>query len=138
MQDTSDKNVSLYDVKSKYTVLIFWDPDCSHCQKALPKLKENYDKTLRQKGVEVFSVDIEDDTERWKKFIIENKLKWINTHDKYKQSHLRDIYNISNTPIIYLLDENKTIKAKKIDVNQLNSYVDFLEKLKEFEKNKSN
>jgi peroxiredoxin len=130
MQDSVDKNIALYDVKSKYTVLIFWDPDCGHCQKVVPKLKEAYDKTLKSKGVEVFSVDIEDNTEKWKKFIIDNKMKWINTHDKYKQYYLRDLFDIYSTPVIYLLDEDKKIKAKRIDVDQLDSYIDFLEKVK--------
>ncbi|HEY4800413.1 MAG TPA: redoxin domain-containing protein, partial [Bacteroidia bacterium] len=85
MQDSSDKNFSLYEVKSKYTVLIFWDPDCGHCQKIVPKLKEVYDKSLQAKGITVYSVDIEDDATKWKKFIKEKKLNWINVHDKYKQ-----------------------------------------------------
>ncbi len=134
MQDTLDKSMGLYDVKSKYTLLIFWDPDCGHCQKVLPKLKEAYDKTLKKKGVAVFAVDIEDDPAKWKKFIIDKKMDWINTHDKYKQYFLRDLYDIYSTPVIYLLDENKRIKAKRIDVEQLDGYIEFLEKIKEKEK----
>jgi peroxiredoxin len=138
LQDSSDKNISLYDLRSKYTVLIFWDPDCGYCQKVLPKLKENYDKTLKSKGVEVFSVDIEDNSEKWKKFIVDNKLKWINTHDKYKQYFLRDLFDIYSTPVIYLLDEDKKIKAKRIDVDQLDGYIDYLDKIKGPERKKSN
>jgi len=136
MQDTLDKNISLYEVKSKYTVLIFWDPDCGHCQKVLPKLKESYDKTLKAKGVTVFAVDIEDNATKWKKFIVEKKLDWVNTHDKYKQYYLRELFDIYSTPVIYLLDENKRIKAKRIDVDQLDGYIDHLEKIKEMEKKK--
>ncbi|MEK6614789.1 MAG: thioredoxin-like domain-containing protein [Bacteroidota bacterium] len=136
MQDSTDKNISLYEVKAKYTVLIFWDPDCGHCQKVLPKLKDAYDKTLKSKGVEVFAVDIEDDAAKWKKFIVDKKMNWINTHDKYKQYYLRQLYDIYSTPVIYLLDENKRIKAKRIDVDQLDGFIDHLEKVKEMEKNK--
>ena len=136
MQDTSDKNISLYEVKSKYTILVFWDPDCGHCQKVLPKLKEAYDKTLKSKGVMVYAVDIEDDATKWKKFIIDKKMDWINCHDKYKQYYLRQLYDIYSTPVIYLLDENKKIKAKRIDVDQLDGFIDHLEKMKEMEKKK--
>jgi thiol-disulfide isomerase/thioredoxin len=136
MQDTLDKNISLYDVKSKYTVMIFWDPDCGHCQKIVPKLKELYDKTLKEKGVTVYAVNIEDDAAKWKKFIIDKNLNWINCHDKYKQYFLRDLFDIYSTPVIYLLDENKKIKAKRIDVEQLDGYIDHLEKIKEMEKKK--
>ena len=130
MQDTTDKNSGLYDVKSKYTVLIFWDPDCGHCQKVLPKLRAAYDSTLKAKGVQVFAVDIEDNDSKWKKFIIDNKLRWINAHDKYKQYYLRELFDIYSTPVIYLLDERKVIRAKRIDVDQLDGFIDFLEKQK--------
>ena len=51
-------------------------------------------------------------------------------HDKYKQYYLRELFDIYSTPVIYLLDENKKIKAKRIDVDQLDGYIDFLEKLR--------
>jgi thiol-disulfide isomerase/thioredoxin len=134
MQDSLDRNVSLYDMKAGYTIVIFWDPDCGHCQKVVPKLKEIYDSKLKQKGIIVYAVDIEDSDEKWKKFIREKKLNWINTHDKYKQYPLRQLYDIYSTPVIYVLDENKRIRAKRIDVEQLDGFIDHLEKIKEQEK----
>lgn len=134
MQDSSEKNISLYEVKSKYTVLIFWDPDCGHCQKVLPKLKETYDAKLKAKGVTVYSVDIEDMEDKWKKFIREKNLNFINVHDKYKQYYLRQLFDIYSTPVIYILDENKRIKAKRIDVDQIDGFIDHLDKVKEMEK----
>ncbi len=129
MQDSSEKNISLYEVKSKYTVLIFWDPDCGHCQKVLPKLKEAYDTKLKAKGVTVYSVDIEDMEDKWKKFIREKNMNFINVRDKYKQYYLRQLFDIYSTPVIYLLDENKRIKAKRIDVDQLDGFIDHLERV---------
>src|SRR5205823_1107789 len=43
MPDTSFRMHRLYDVNAQYTVLIFWDPTCSHCKKELPKLAHYYD-----------------------------------------------------------------------------------------------
>lgn len=136
MQDTTGKNFSLYEVQSKYTVVIFWDPDCGHCQKIVPKLKEVYDAKLKAKGVTVYSVDIEDDDTKWKKFIIEHKLNFINVRDKYKNYFLRELYDIYSTPVIYILDENKRIKAKRIDVEQIDGFIDHLNKVKELENKK--
>ena len=136
MQDTLDKNISLYEVKSKYIVLIFWDPDCGHCQKIVPKLKEIYDKTLKAKGVTVYAVESADLDAKWKKFISDHQLNWINVHDKYKTYFLHDMFDIYSTPVIYLLDENKRIKAKRIDVEQLDGFIDHLEKIKTSEKKK--
>ena len=134
MQDSTDKTYSLYETKAKYTVAVFWDPDCGHCQKVIPKLNEIYENKLKAKGVKIYSVDIEDDEAKWKKFIQEKKLNWINVHDKYKQYYLRERYDIYSTPVIYLLDENKIIKAKRIDAEQLEGFIEHIEKLKQLQK----
>lgn len=138
MPDSTGKNVSLYDVKSKYTVVIFWDHGCSHCKKEVPKLVDAYNKTLKAKGVEVYSVETEDKPEDWKKFIIENKMHWVNVHqpDEYSRAVTKKIYDIYSTPVIYLLDENKVIKAKRIDSDQLDGLIDMLEKEKKKEAEK--
>ena len=131
MIDTSGKNVSLYDVKAKYTVLVFWDHGCGHCKKEIPKLAELY-KKVKEKGVEVYAIETEDKPEDWKKFIIDYKLNWINVHepDQYRRAVTKKIYDIYSTPVIYLLDENKIIKAKRIDSEQVGNFIDALEKEK--------
>ena len=132
MPDSTGKSVSLYDVKAKYTVVIFWDHGCSHCKKEVPKLVEIYNTKLKAKGVEVFAVETEDKPEDWKKFIIENKMHWINVHqpDEYQRAVIKTYYDIYSTPVIYLLDENKVIKAKRIDSDQLDNLIDMIEKEK--------
>lgn len=131
MPDSTGKYISLYDVKAKYTVVIFWDHDCGHCKKEVPKLAELY-KKVKSKGVEVYAIETEDKPEDWKKFIRENDLKWINVHepDEYNRAVVKKIYDIYSTPAIYLLDEKKTIRAKRIDVEQLGNFIDILEKEK--------
>ncbi len=132
MQDSTGKNISLYDVKSKYTILIFWDHGCGHCKKEVPKLAELYHKSLKSKGVQVYAIETEDKPDDWKKFIIENKLDWINVHqpDQYQRAVTKKIYDIYSTPVIYLLDEKKIIKAKRIDAEQLENFIDMLDKEK--------
>jgi peroxiredoxin len=139
MIDTTGKTTSLYDLKSKYTVLVFWDHACGHCRKEIPKLATHYKEKLKAKGLEVFAVETEDKPDEWKKFIRENKLNWINVHqpDEYKRAVTKKIYDIYSTPVIYLLDENKIIKAKRIDSDQLEDFIDRLEKDK-LEKEKEN
>jgi peroxiredoxin len=133
MQDSTGKYVSLSNVKAKYTILVFWDHGCGHCKKEIPKLAELY-KKIKSKGVEVYAVETEDKPEDWKKFIREYNLNWINVQepDEYRRAVTKQIYDIYSTPVIYLLDENKTIKAKRIDSEQVGNFIELLEK----EKNK--
>jgi peroxiredoxin len=132
MIDTTLKTISLHDVKAKYTVLIFWDEDCGHCQKEVPKLKELYDRKLKPMGIEVYAVATEDKVKEWKKFIIDHQLHWINVYqpNNYERAVTKKTYDVLSTPYIYLLDENKIIKAKHIDTEQLGNLIDALEKEK--------
>lgn len=133
MQDTTGKYIPLYDVKAKYTVMIFWDHGCGHCKKEIPKLVEQYNSKLKAKGVQVYAIETEDKPKEWKQFIKEHKLNWINVcePDDYKRAVTKKIYDIYSTPVIYLLDENKIIKAKRIESEQIINIVDMLEKEKE-------
>jgi hypothetical protein len=46
LKDSTGKYISLYDIKSKYTVVVFWDHGCGHCKKTIPALGNLYDSIL--------------------------------------------------------------------------------------------
>jgi peroxiredoxin len=123
LADTSGNMQSLWNVNAKYTVLCFWDPDCSHCKKVVPKLKEWY-AANKNKGIEVFAACTETEEQKWKKFIRDNQLDWINVADIQLRNHFRSVYDISSTPVIYMLDKNKVIFAKKMGVEQMSEILD--------------
>ncbi len=126
LKDSAGAWQILSKVPAKYTILLFWDPDCGHCQKEIPKLKEVYEK-WKPKGVEIYSVDIEADEAKWKKFIRENNLNWINVNDVSRQSNFRQLYDIYSTPVIYILDDKKVIRAKRIGADQIDEFLNHLE-----------
>jgi hypothetical protein len=121
--------VPLHKVKADFTIVIFWDVDCGHCQHDVPKLKELYDKMKAEgKSVEVYSVYAHHDVVKWKKFIREKKLNWINVYDGVHLNDLRKKYDMYSYPVIYLLDKNKTIKSKRMGVDQLESIIEHYSK----------
>jgi thiol-disulfide isomerase/thioredoxin len=121
--------VHLYDVKADYTVMIFWDVDCGHCKKEIPILLENYHK-MKKEGInlEVFAVYTQHEYGKWKNYIKENKLDWINVTDAVHLHNLKDKYDIFSTPVIYLLDKNKVIQAKRIGAEQVEEVIKMIEK----------
>lgn len=130
MPDTSFRKHRLYDVPADYTVLVFWDPTCSHCKKEIPLLAAYYD-SVRKAGLnlEVFAIGIESDIELWKAYIREHNLKWINVSDLYNETHFRNFYDIYSTPVIYLLDNKKRIIAKRLDTEKLNGFLESYQKM---------
>jgi peroxiredoxin len=133
MKDSTGKYIPLYDLKAKYTVVVFWDHGCGHCKKAMPILSEQYKTKLKDMGVEVYAIETENQPEEWKKFIREHEFNWINVHetDDYYRAFAKQSYNINSTPMIFVLDEQKVIKAKKVDPEQIVNIVEMLEKEKE-------
>ena len=120
LYDSLKRPVPLHSIKSKFLVIYFFDPDCSHCRKSIPKLKEIYPE-LKSKGAEIVSVCTVPEVEPFQEFVNEFDLTWPSLIDFQYQ---RKPYNIFSTPVIYVLDENKKIIAKRLDVDQISGFLD--------------
>ncbi len=129
MKDTSGIVHTLQEINADYTVLVFFGPTCGHCKKEIPKIKHNVDSLiLAGHSIKTFAVATEFDKQEWKKFIKNQKTgDWINVADinhdaegnPVASSDWRDKYDIYSTPVIYLLDVDKKIIAKRITHSQL-------------------
>jgi hypothetical protein len=121
--------VKLSDVKAEYTILVFWDVDCSHCQKEIPKLVTAFNEmTNEKKDVKVFSVYMQHEGEKYLKYIADNKLPFINVYDGAHYNNAIEKYDVYSTPVIYILDKNKVIKAKRIEAEKVKEIIQSLEK----------
>jgi thiol-disulfide isomerase/thioredoxin len=115
--------VSLYDIDKEFIILYFWEPDCGHCKEATPKLKAYYDQA-KSDNIEVFTVCTTSDKAKWTKYIEDNKLTWINGWDPQRATRFDFYYNVQSTPMVYILDRNKKIIAKKLAVENIASFID--------------
>jgi peroxiredoxin len=109
--------INLHSVNADYTILYFWDSECSHCKRQTPVLK-NLHNSFKDKGVQVFAVNTEADRDKWLRYVETNNLNWINVHDPANRSGFRDKYDIWSTPLLFVLDKDKKIMAKKISIEQ--------------------
>ena len=128
--DSNERWVFMDTMTCKYTILLFWDSDCGHCKIEIPKLKKYYDENKLKYNFEVYSVCTDAELVRWKKYIRENKLDWINVSGTKSNIDYHDVYDIYSTPVIYLLDRNKKILAKRLDTESLKKYLEQVNKVK--------
>lgn len=120
--------VKLSEVKADYTILVFWDVDCGHCQKEIPKLVKAYNELVQEKKeVKVYSVYMQHEGEKYLKYIADNKLPFINVYDGAHYNNAIEKYDVYTTPVIYLLDKNKVIKAKRIEAEKVKEIIKSLE-----------
>lgn len=119
---------SLYDLKAKYTILVFWEPECGHCKKEVPALyNEVYLKHL-DKGLEVVAVYTGAKKEEWIEFIGKNELEgWHHVYDPNHRSGYRYFYNVRSTPQLFLLDKEKKIIAKRLDYETIGKLIENME-----------
>lgn len=118
------RQVNLHSVNAPLTILYFWDSECGHCKTNTPKLVKLYGK-IKSNGVEVFAVNTETETESWVNYINQNYPQWINVQDRTNSSGFRDKYDIWSTPLVFLLDKDKKILAKKVTIEQLEEIINF-------------
>jgi len=124
---TYGKQIDLYSIQSPFTVVVFWDHQCGHCQKTMPRLNVLYD-SLNKAGIrfEVYAVYTQDDWDGWKKYVREKKLDYINVGNMYGKSNYRKEYFFVATPQIYILDKDKKIRLKNIDIEGLEKVLGML------------
>ena len=135
MQDQNLQPKSLYDIKKKYTIIYFFDPDCGHCRQESPKLVDFYNKNKARYDLEVFAVSADTSIKKLKDYIKEMKMTWITVDGprSYITEHYRNLYFAETTPTLYVLDEKKKVIARKLPVEKLD---DFLSNYEKFQKRK--
>lgn len=117
LPDSEGMFYSLRQMNSKYTILLFWEPNCSHCKKTVPQLYKDLYLPLKDKGIDVYAVCTQNKREEWLKAINEYQLfEWTNVWDPLLTSNFRSLYDVFSTPVIYILDQKKKIIAKRLDV----------------------
>jgi peroxiredoxin len=148
LTDTLGKEIVIPKIDADYTVLFIYDPECGHCRESAPKLAKAY-QGLKAKNVKVIAASIDRTPVKWRKFIQEFKLQdlihGIDIHKNPqtgKEEYYTDFKNnfdVYATPVVYVLDKDKKIIAKRLPVEQLEDFIDFHRKqtLREKEKAKT-
>lgn len=118
--------LSMGSLNSKFTLVLFYDPDCSHCKEALPYI-ENAVNQFKNKGLNIYAI-INAPSEVAQDFIKKrtDMAVWQHVYpDSMETQRLFDGYLL---PVIFLLDKDKKIIAKRIKGEQLENILEKLMK----------
>lgn len=137
LPDTAGKIRLLQEVKSPYTVVVFWDPTCGHCKETLPRIDSIYQAKWKKSGVAIYAIarETEGTPKDWKDFIHQHHLEeWTHVYNSKKEENTRvssgipvyaQLFDIQTVPTLYLLDKEKRILAKKIPLEQIDEVLAF-------------
>lgn len=113
--------------KAEYTILVFWNSDCGHCQHDIPLINAKYD-SLKTLGAQVVSISTEQTDSTFRAFAAKNcNLNWITGWDPNGTSAFRREYFINATPKVFIIDrKEQKIRAKNLPIADLYGYLEFL------------
>lgn len=121
MKQPNGKQLSLYDVSGNYILLDFWASWCGPCRVANTSLVKLYEK-FNKKGLQVISISLDDDKNKWIEAIKKDKLPWFHVSELRRwESPLVKKYQISAVPFTILLDGNYKVVSKDVDTSELDS-----------------
>jgi len=131
LPDTAGKTAKLYSLRAPYTLVVIWDPTCSHCKEVVPKLDSAYNAKWKGMGLRFFAMAKETDGKKsdWLNFIRDHHLNdWTHVYYSKEADKARidagipgysQLYDVQSFPTLYLLDKDKRIIAKKLTLEQI-------------------
>ncbi len=123
--------ISSHRFPTRYVILWFWDPDCHHCQQQTPELKHLYDSLCAagNKRFEVYAVGYDADVDKWKKYVRDNHLSWVNVGGTNVNIDYQEAYNVHGTPTMIILNEERRIIMNKVlPTKSILTFLDHYEK----------
>ena len=123
MQSVDGEFFNLHQIEEKYTIVLIYEPNCSHCKVLVPQVYNKIYQKYKEKGLEVFAIYSMDDKDEWVEFLEKEQLwDWINVWDANNETRFKISYDVRKTPRVFVLDENKKIVTKNLSVEQLEHY----------------
>jgi hypothetical protein len=115
---------------AKYTVVIFYDPNCSHCKVEVPALDSAVRALKSKYDMQIFGVCNGNDHDAWRKLIKQHNLSkgWYHAKVGEVAPTYRKDYNVFTNPVLYLVDDKGIIVGKKFDAKHLGKFMELLSK----------
>ncbi|MCD8274849.1 MAG: AhpC/TSA family protein [Alistipes sp.] len=117
LPDAAGKPVKLSDIvgKGRWILLDFWATWCGPCCREIPHLREAY-AACKSRGFEIYGVSLDNDDAKWKMFVKNNDMPWINVLGvgADKRSDAAVMYGISSIPANFLISPEGIIVARDL------------------------
>ena len=111
---TSDgQRISLDDLKGRVVLIDFWATWCAACRAAMPRIREIAKKFQGQPLV-VLSVGLDDDEQKWKKFVADNGMTWPQYFDGGFPGPISRLFAVHAIPHTFTIDADGVLQDEQV------------------------
>lgn len=116
---------SLHSIRSPYTLIYFYNPDCENCRQVREMMIESSIITSLEKSdsLQILAIYPDKDLEIWIQHQAEIPNRWINGYDRETTIECDTLYNLRAIPSLYLLDRNKVVILKDAPLSNIEQYL---------------
>ena len=119
-------SIDLQSVESEFTILFFYDHDCDLCHEEILDLDS---VAQRHSNITILAIDLNLDSSggfeiRPQGNGSESPIQNFQVTNPTELHGIYDAYDIETTPLLYVLDRDKRIVAKKIRARQVNFFIE--------------
>ncbi|MFZ3214874.1 MAG: TlpA disulfide reductase family protein [Candidatus Acidiferrales bacterium] len=107
------QHVSMDDLQGKVVLLDFWATWSGPCGEALPHLQEIAKKFQGQPLV-ILSVSLDSDEQKWKDFVAQHKMTWLQYRDGGFNAPVAKLFNVSAIPHTFTIDADGVLQDEQI------------------------
>jgi peroxiredoxin len=119
LPDLNGNSVSLASLKGKVVLIDFWASWCGPCRHNNPRLVKLYNR-YHNKGLEIYGVSLDENSEDWKKAVQHDKLNWIQViDDKGWAATSASSYGVDMIPSSFLIDKQGVIRNVNMEGPEL-------------------
>ena len=106
LNDLSDQEVTLSDLKGKSIILFFWTTWCPHCRAQLLTLSKEYLQT-KGKNIEILTVNIQENKSKVESFLKKYKAGFNTVLDL--RGKVATLYEVEGVPTFYFISQEGKI-----------------------------
>lgn len=107
--------------ESRVTVLMFYEPDCEHCESVVEALRNDagFSRAVGNGEIRMIAAYLGDDYKLWREHAAKLPQTWETGIDRKGRIDDGELYVVRATPSIYLIDANGKIVLKDSDLAHL-------------------
>jgi thiol-disulfide isomerase/thioredoxin len=126
LKDVNGRRIALSSLRGKYVLLTFWSIRSRECISENLLLKQYY-QLYKNKGFEIYQINVDEDENAWKSAVKFDELPWISTREDDPTNPVNAlIFNVKAVPTNYLFDKEGNIIGTNLHGRSLQIRLDQL------------